>query len=132
MTVYRVQNEHGRGPYSATVEWPGERRISRSWFERNLDRHNALNRPEYDPGIREFLVPHFSAVIDLFRCGADSLEQLRMWFYRYDALELDEKGFHLVEIEAATVLKGSHQVLFRVDHSRVVKTLPLRSLYESS
>lgn len=102
MTLYRVQDAEGRGPFR-----PG---FSRSW----RDEHGPSLPPIYDElGIAfdklRTLVPFGMAA----GCACRSMEELRRWFSRAELRRLARHGYSVVAFEPDHILAETPtQVLF--------------------
>lgn len=63
---------------------------------------------------------------DEFKFGFANKEQLLQWFTVEELEVFEMAGIHLYEVEAATVLKGEHQAIFR--NPRKYERIPLEAL----
>ena len=61
-----------------------------------------------------------------FKFGFANKEQLLQWFTVEELEVLEMAGIHLYEVEAATVLKGEHQAIFR--NPQKYERIPLEAL----
>jgi len=103
MTIYRVQDKDGRGPWK-----PG---FSTTWVE-DHDRKWFENHPAW---WKEFgMEPMKQALTGMeFGTGCVSLEQLRGWFTPTEYAKLRGFGYQAVKMEVGRILAQSDiQVVF--------------------
>lgn len=99
MTVYRVQDKQGRGPWK-----PG---FSHQWVE---DREDHENLPPW--------VLEFPRIIEKFRrgfvygCGCTTLNKLRRWFTESEYQKLVKLGYRAVKMEAIVLGESDIQCVF--------------------
>lgn len=108
ITVWRVENNQGLGPYSVR---PGVYELSEEVCER-LHSHPT---PELDFGKIWWDTP-----TELYVFGFKSIYQLRRWFTSADLEELFKLGYRVVKYRVAKelVIFGTRQVAFSLDSKR--------------
>lgn len=98
LTVYRVQDDEGRGPFR-----PG---FLRHWFE---------DRESYPPSFVEWFGdprPHLRPG-ESAGCGCRSMEQLARWFKPSELRTLADFGYRVVRLDADRVIgENDNEVLF--------------------
>jgi hypothetical protein len=65
---------------------------------------------------------------EAFKFGFANKEQLLQWFTVEELEVFEMAGIHLYEVEAATVLRGEHQAIFR--NPQKYERIPLEALLE--
>ena len=99
LTVYRVQDKDGRGPWA-----PG---ISSQWVE---DREDHDNLPpfyvEFGPIHAQILYGEHAGT------GCQTLGQLRRWFTSSEYASLSRLGYKAVKMEAGRILASSNVQCF--------------------
>lgn len=103
VTVFRVQNFSGKGPYNASDE---------SWQDKPHSRISRCPGPHED-NIRIYELERQTGISShkwLF--GFKSLQQLHTWFTDSELQNLKKIGFEPCEIKAYLVAYGQKQVVF--------------------
>jgi hypothetical protein len=111
MTVYRVQDKDGRGPFR-----PG---MTAQWLDAEPKAHqDRLQAWTQQFGFKQICQRRKPE--EAMGCACDSLNQLRLWFSETEMKELKKLGYQVVKLEADRVLGHSaEQVVF-------VRKRPLR------
>jgi hypothetical protein len=105
MTIYRIQDAEGRGPFR-----PG---LSLRWIDDEAKPHESTLKPWPE----EF--PEVFFAIRIFRtiycgCGCNSPEQLKLWFSKLEIRKMEILGLNPVIMEVDEILAESPvQLVFR-------------------
>lgn len=94
VTVYRVQDLNGRGPY--------QRGFSDVWVRGNPDDRELPAMLDEFPGILERFTPGMWC-----GCGCRTIEGLRRWFIPEEYRILKRHGFHAVRMTVARIVAES-------------------------
>jgi hypothetical protein len=131
MTLYRVEDEHGRGPYRI-YNHPEALRLSRDHSDWYLGTHYPEEStevsylhpgPDEDPGLGTRYDVNRHAY---FQFAFSSLDQLKRWF-RDDLVALTTLNCHVAVLSAVqrSTLCGAYQAVYNAKRAVVVETLPL-------
>jgi hypothetical protein len=102
-TVYRVQNEHGLGPYRGrSIDQHTD--VVRSILMSHSDMFDSHPTPLMDTGIERYMKEDELCAF----CCMDSLLQ---WFEPALLEALKDEGFYIYKIKAKITKVGEHQVL---------------------
>lgn len=127
MIVYRVEDEHGGGPYNGTrapepftAGWVTI--INGATGERGND---PVNQPSPYIDIPEWKTPFEGH--KRFRFGFKTVEQMHNWFHDEARAELDRRGLKWAQYEVPDewVDMGGHQVAFNYMKAKLVDRVPL-------
>jgi len=103
MTVYRVQDADGRGPYK-----PG---FSHKWIDACNQGQNCPNVFDEFPGLFPLPAPKLNQA---FGCAFLTVDALRRWFSPTELSILVSYGYNVVSMDVDTILAQSrHQCVFR-------------------
>jgi hypothetical protein len=120
-TVYRIENEHGEGPYRA--ECPKSRALLRHHSkEETRDRWPV---PWNDTGIGRD--EHCNE-----RCAFTSLRKLRQWFTEVEIRRLADMGFAIVRhTHVKITARGKRQCLFTGSNpEQIPEVLPCQMAFD--
>lgn len=99
MKVWRIENEHGRGPFCGR----GTEGV-----------HGTLPTPFHDPGFpRDYDI---NAAEDIF--GAHTSSKLAMWIRSPVLMVEDGYKVVLYEVPSSAVVKGTYQAVFKAKHAK--------------
>lgn len=99
MKVWRIENEHGRGPFCGR----GTEGVD-----------GTLPTPSLDPGFpRDYVINERR---DIF--GAHTASKLTMWIANPTLLAEDGYKVVLYEVPSSVVVKGTYQAVFKAKHAR--------------
>ena len=104
MKIYRIQNEHGEGPFRPI-------RVGGDFHPTEMD-CAAMPSPSEEREFRGFcqLKPENRRGL---KFGFPSREALELWVSEKDMDYLKAHGFDVIEIEAEPVYISEHQVVFK-------------------
>lgn len=115
MKVFRIEDEHGQGPYH---NW-----VMRAKLERHLENDSRSTHPDlWEDGIRR---PNSD-----YYCGLKSVEALRQWFNDKELKALHRGGyqFAVYNVPTARTVQGARQLIFDKTRSKLVSLEPATSL----
>jgi hypothetical protein len=116
VTVYRVEDAHGNGPYNMD-HWPMA--YGREWdrFE-NLMRATCLGE-RHPPPPKDGIETHSAQYV----CGFADLSALHSWFTPEDLEGMARWGYLPTEysVDDRDILHGCHQLMFDQDHAQLVR-----------
>lgn len=122
MIVYRVEDEHGNGPYVARVRgYNGPRTRAAERLGRLLrDQHGWGDHDHPSPAEDGIAVPEHR---DTYVCGFASLDQATQWFAGWGE-RLYTGGYDLMayDVPDEHVRVGDRQVMFDTHHAVVPET----------
>jgi len=101
ITIYRIQDKDGRGPYK-----PG---WSHYWQEMRclIDAGDKPTFMDEFPGIVQTIYNIFDKEGGAFGCGFRTMDQLRKWFSPSEIDKLSHFGYQIVKIRADRILAES-------------------------
>ncbi len=113
-TVYRIQNENGKGPYRGLYNMPIE------LYDILNEHHRPIHPKPMDDGYDYMLEENML-------CGFESMDSLHKWFSKYELKLLRQSGFEIYtldNIEIVAIL--SRQVIFTKRHYTTPPNAPVR------
>ena len=116
MEVYRVENEHGEGPYRSEDMDYGYLPIVKS---------HTYDAPKVPPVNDGF--PKYSPRMASFAFGFKTLAQYHRWFTFPERREMQLRGFHLSKyrVDSKKTAEGRNQLAFDIRNSTLVETRSL-------
>jgi hypothetical protein len=103
--VYRVENEHGLGPYATFSNWPTN---ERAWEDTPVP---------YEDGLEDVTREYYF--------GFENLPQLAAWFGPAARAALATQGFRIGHYAAPRVRRGGKQVVFPKAEATRLAEIPL-------
>lgn len=110
ITIYRIENENGLGPYYGNTFGPLERMI----FKHNMS--------DLHPGSEDFVLESEPENIEQYVFGFQTLEQLKSWFEGFIS-EVEYLGYKIVQfqIDESKIIvgKSGRQIIFRKEDAEM-------------
>lgn len=131
VTVFRVENAEGVGPYNGLRSRGSRGAESWDWMEEHHSGANGRPSPEEDRGFEDaerdlmygFMYPHmvlcaqravaaFGEIPKRIRFAFTSRGQVERWFTENELVRLDSLGFSVVAYQARRVWDSGRQCMF--------------------